>query len=513
MSDLWDTLHDTREARRVVTSSVITRQVARRMAGRARQVDGVWVKEVEPGVWGSSGSEGGEFIVSPVADASSSREGAARAHRFYHGSRRTASQYAVGDRIEITNWNGAVGGAVVNEVDRNDVSGYEMLWVTYDSGLEGFVYPHRDNVRKVSSDHTATSREAVRGVYDEHAATELKLFAENDSQLYHQRYLPVVRNLQQHRERGNYDHEQAVKGMRHFVDAAAKKYDRQYGSGNWADVFSVPTREAVARWLVEELEVEWGLGNFLSSRQATRHEAWQDGRPNWDTGEVRLWIENDYGAYQALRHVRDARGLRESFEGVPGPQVDWSEVDWEWIWDAVSDEYHGHLASRRTALIPGGEHQCAVCGRPATYFAFQTEARASGFFACEDHIDRFREGRTVEKIARHQGARRTAATITPDMQADIDEAARALGDAGYDLLLADWYDAWGTAMAWLFAINDRIMELGGQTNPTYRPGLGGADTDAYEYQMIADVDVSSLESAERILSRLTDKLEAAGASY
>lgn len=67
------------------------------------------------------------------------------------------------------------------------------------------------------------------------------------------------------------------------------------------------------------------------------------------------------------------------------------------------------IASKTALISDGVEHQCTVCGRPADYFAFQDGARASGYFACEEHVDRFREGRTVERITAFSS--KTAATI------------------------------------------------------------------------------------------------------
>lgn len=45
------------------------------------------------------------------------------------------------------------------------------------------------------------------------------------------------------------------------------------------------------------------------------------------------------------------------------------------------------------------EFTCVSCSRKAVYYVFQEGYRASGFFVCADHVDNFREGRTVEKIA------------------------------------------------------------------------------------------------------------------
>jgi hypothetical protein len=101
-------------------------------------------------------------------------------------------------------------------------------------------------------------------------------------------------------------------------------------------------------------------------------------------------------------------------------------------------------------------------------------------------------------------------------QAYIDAVAAALGpDVGPEFAASDWYDLWGTAMGWSFAINDMLVDCGGTTNPTFRQSTMGSDTEAYEYQALdhAQVPVLRLEVAERILDQLIDVLTNEGYSY
>ncbi len=98
---------------------------------------------------------------------------------------------------------------------------------------------------------------------DEHAATELKLYIDNDADLYRQRYTPIVKNMTRKKASGKYDRDAAVKGWMYLVDDGAKKYHREFGSGGkWHDMFDKPTREAVAREFRDEFEVEYNLGNY-----------------------------------------------------------------------------------------------------------------------------------------------------------------------------------------------------------------------------------------------------------
>lgn len=107
--------------------------------------------------------------------------------------------------------------------------------------------------------------------------------------------------------------------------------------------------------------------------------------------------------------------------------------------------------------------------------------------------------------------------MTVEMWALVEQAAAHMGpNGGYDFRHGtDWYDAWGATLGWMFAINDRITELGGTTNPTFRQAMGGPDTEAYEYEMLVEFDVGldDLEAAERLLDQLADMLRAAGRDY
>lgn len=101
-------------------------------------------------------------------------------------------------------------------------------------------------------------------------------------------------------------------------------------------------------------------------------------------------------------------------------------------------------------------------------------------------------------------------------QAYIDAVAGALGrEVGDEFAHADWYDMWATAMGWGFAINDRLVDLGGTTNPTFRQSPMGSDTESHEYQALveADLHVLRLEVAERILDVFIDILNNEGYSY
>lgn len=102
------------------------------------------------------------------------------------------------------------------------------------------------------------------GDVDEHGATELELFIENDGDLYRQQYQPILKNLATKVARGVYDHGKAVKLFMYLTESGAKKYIKEFGSPGdvWHKMFDVPTRRAAAEQLTKQFETENGLGNY-----------------------------------------------------------------------------------------------------------------------------------------------------------------------------------------------------------------------------------------------------------
>ncbi len=82
---------------------------------------------------------------------------------------------------------------------------------------------------------------------------ELKLYIDNDGQLYNSRFMPIIKNLSKKMKKGNYDKKLAIKGFMYLVDAGAKKYVKDFG-GNARDMFSKKDRIAVASDLADEFE-------------------------------------------------------------------------------------------------------------------------------------------------------------------------------------------------------------------------------------------------------------------
>jgi hypothetical protein len=89
---------------------------------------------------------------------------------------------------------------------------------------------------------------ASRGEVDEVAVGELELYAENESALYNQKK-SILANIQRRLKNGTYNHALAPKLWQYWVDAAAKRYQKEFGSGS--QIFNLATREKVARDLAD----------------------------------------------------------------------------------------------------------------------------------------------------------------------------------------------------------------------------------------------------------------------
>lgn len=99
---------------------------------------------------------------------------------------------------------------------------------------------------------------------DQDAARELKLFAENDADLYRQKTTPIVRNLRTKQAQGRYDRERAVDAFMYLAEAGARKYAKEFGTGEheWSKIFPKDVRLAVSREWRDEFESESALGNY-----------------------------------------------------------------------------------------------------------------------------------------------------------------------------------------------------------------------------------------------------------
>lgn len=85
---------------------------------------------------------------------------------------------------------------------------------------------------------------------DQHALTELELYAENKSSIYEQKK-SILKNILRRIKNGTYDPGLAPKLWLYWVDEAAKRYVKEFG-GDLRITFPKPLREALAEKLAKE---------------------------------------------------------------------------------------------------------------------------------------------------------------------------------------------------------------------------------------------------------------------
>jgi len=115
-------------------------------------------------------------------------------------------------------------------------------------------------INKVLTETVERLSEAV----DRTEASELKLFIDNDGQLYRGMTTNIYKNLVNKKAAGRYNSQLATKAFLHLADEGAKRYTKEFGSrgDRWHEMFNKPTRMHVAEQLRDDFEEEMKLGNY-----------------------------------------------------------------------------------------------------------------------------------------------------------------------------------------------------------------------------------------------------------
>ncbi len=87
---------------------------------------------------------------------------------------------------------------------------------------------------------------------DKDMVIELKLYIENDGDLYKQKIIPIVKNIQKKMKSGKYDHKQAPKLWMYLVTDGAKKYAKEFPGVK----FNKQEKEAVAQEFADDYRDE-----------------------------------------------------------------------------------------------------------------------------------------------------------------------------------------------------------------------------------------------------------------
>ena len=101
----------------------------------------------------------------------------------------------------------------------------------------------------LAEEHAKEIAEAL----DEQAIDELRLYIDNDEQLYRSQQIPILKNIQRRMKSGKYKHDLAPKLWQYLVDNGAKKYCKLFG-GEVRYTFPKAEREWLAKDYADEYQ-------------------------------------------------------------------------------------------------------------------------------------------------------------------------------------------------------------------------------------------------------------------
>ena len=142
---------------------------------------------------------------------------------------------------------------------------------------------------------------------DKNAADELKMYIENDAQLYKSQLIPIVKNMQRKMKSGKYDHRKAPKLWMYLVDAGAKKYVKEFG-GDVRNMFDKQTRQYVAQQMADEYKDEIEAQGGTMFEEVGMDEAYSPKQIKMAIGianDPRYKGGNMTGAVKAIEKIRD----------------------------------------------------------------------------------------------------------------------------------------------------------------------------------------------------------------
>ena len=117
-----------------------------------------------------------------------------------------------------------------------------------DKGIDGVI-----KMSKKKDFKPMIKKMAQKGLHEGPTETrELKLYIDNDGQLYYSRYMPIIKNLSKKMKKGKFDKRLAVKGFMYLVDDGARKYIRDFGGSK--GMFSKKDKIQVAKEFADEFE-------------------------------------------------------------------------------------------------------------------------------------------------------------------------------------------------------------------------------------------------------------------
>lgn len=183
----------------------------------------------------------------------------------------------------------------------------------YKKKFRGSNWRWKDSRNRITGKrHFASSRMPRRNPETEQ--TELKLFIDNDGDLYRQQTAPIQKNLTKKFVKGTYNHKLAVKLWKYLADNGAKKYAKDFSVGSdWNTMFTVADRKAVAQALADDWLAEMKSGN--------RHNPGCRRNPRVAKTKIEYVIQGHYGRWEDENYednrVDARRSLKEYRENMP----------------------------------------------------------------------------------------------------------------------------------------------------------------------------------------------------
>jgi hypothetical protein len=129
----------------------------------------------------------------------------------------------------------------------------KALGKSFKRGGEPDIYV--ENKVRSAYDIVSKARAKLTEAYDTHAANDLRMYIDNDRQLYRQQTTSIIKNVQRKLKSGKYDHTKAPKLWSYLVDNGVKKYIKEFG-GNAKDLFPKDVRQSVAIELADYYKAE-----------------------------------------------------------------------------------------------------------------------------------------------------------------------------------------------------------------------------------------------------------------
>ena len=158
------------------------------------------------------------------------------------GQRKPSKGKTVSKKVKLTKGGKEQKKQLHIQVYGMDSGKYELNMYVEDKQFSAF-----DKIRGI--------RERLNEGLDRHAVQELKLYIENDSDLYQRQIIPIVKNIQRKMKSGKYDHTKAPKLWMYLVDNGAKKYVKEFG-GDVRKNFPKDVRHSVAVEFANEYRAE-----------------------------------------------------------------------------------------------------------------------------------------------------------------------------------------------------------------------------------------------------------------